>query len=351
MQKREIIKDFFSKHNNLVSLAQYIDFCLYSEHGFYNSNNAFGKSGHFVTAPEISSAFSACVAIYLANYILQNNETEFEIIEIGSGNGLFLSEIISTFRIFNIKNIDFISIEKSQYNRNLLFKKFNHNVEIFENISDAIEAKKNKQKIFISNELLDAYPIDQYRKNGNNYEKCFIKYDQQTNILSQEYIKDFDHQSLSNYINSNPNAKQGSIIEYSDFAIEDFHKICNIVNNNGGVILFFDYGYIAECLNQSTLQAINNHSKCNIFHLPLEADITHLVNLNHFIKIGQRFSNLKQSFLSTQNNFLLQNGLREIVENYISNERSIEKKRDIEASTSRLFAMDNFFALGLFFRC
>ena len=349
MQKRDIIKDFFHKNNNIVSLSEYIDFCLYSENGFYSSNNAFGKSGHFVTAPEISSAFSVCVAIYLANYILTYHADCFEIIEIGSGNGLFLHEIIKTFKSLNIENTSFTSIEKSKYNRNLLNQKLGNEIDIFDSISSFIDRQNGKKKIFISNELLDSYPIDQYRKNGKNYSKLCVKYDQKTDVLTDDYIDNFDRESLKNFTKTHPNSTNGSFIEYSDSAMNDFNTICDILNQSGGMLLFFDYGYNLECVSQSTIQAINRHSKCSILNLPLETDITHLVNFNIFIQIAKKFHNLKDLFLKTQNNFLIENGLHELIDSYTSNEKSTTEKVKIALSTSRLLEMDNFFALGLFF--
>ena len=83
------------------------------------------------------------------------------------------------------------------------------------------------------------------------------------------------------------------------------------MKNNKSIFLTFDYGFFEE-QNISTLQGIFNGSKItNILENVGEMDITHLVNFAIFSDFFQK--NNFQVQLQTQKEFLVQNGIKELV--------------------------------------
>lgn len=334
MLRKELI-DFFSHNNNYVMLDDYINFCLYSNNGFYNNGNPFGKTGAFVTSPMISSLFGEIIALYLINYI-KNKDINYaiNIIEIGSGNGQLLQDIIRIFERFKMFNISFFSIEKSKTNINYQKKALEkYNIQYLQNIDDF---SSYLPCFFISNELLDAYPINQYKYIRNCFEIHKIRlFDGKLKSIWE--VVD-DPSEIKKYIKflQHPSFKDGDIIELSLQNIKDFIKICKIIDNNSGGMIYCDYGY-TQPQYLSTLQAIYKHQKVGIFDFPMESDITHLINFDFFSKVASQ-NIINHQFIGTvtQGDFLKNNGIILLSEQYIQNAKSDVDINNIKLSVDRL---------------
>ena len=77
--------------------------------------NPFGKSGDFITAPNLSVMFSEMIAIWC--YILKNKgdqKKKINIIELGAGNGEMTFQIINIFKKLQTK-ASFYIVEKSDH--------------------------------------------------------------------------------------------------------------------------------------------------------------------------------------------------------------------------------------------
>ena len=62
MIKDKIIKKILD-NNQPITIEQYIEYCLYDNHGYYTNNKLLGKSGDFITAPEISQLFGEIIGL------------------------------------------------------------------------------------------------------------------------------------------------------------------------------------------------------------------------------------------------------------------------------------------------
>ena len=90
------------KKNNLLSIDKYIEEALYNKKfGYYMTKDPFGKKGDFITAPNISILFSEMIAIWVISF-WENLKypKEFNLIELGAGNGEMMKILIKTFNQF-----------------------------------------------------------------------------------------------------------------------------------------------------------------------------------------------------------------------------------------------------------
>ena len=62
--KNKII-DEIKKRNCGISLEKFIDICLFDNEGYYKISNPLGKSGDFITSPEISQLFGEILGLYI----------------------------------------------------------------------------------------------------------------------------------------------------------------------------------------------------------------------------------------------------------------------------------------------
>ena len=82
----------------ILSLDNFINFALYDKKkGYYTSQNPFGKSGDFITAPNISILFSEMISIWLISFWENlGKPKKIDVIELGAGNGELMKSIINT---------------------------------------------------------------------------------------------------------------------------------------------------------------------------------------------------------------------------------------------------------------
>ena len=157
------------KDNDSFTLDKFIEESLYNKtSGYYMKKDPFGKKGDFITSPNISILFSEMIAIWVVSF-WQNLgcPKEFNLIELGAGNGEMMKVLVNTFNKFPIfKNSCRIKIlEKSK----LLQKKqkVNINKKNIQWLNDLRELD-NLPCIFLANEFFDALPIKQFIKKKKN---------------------------------------------------------------------------------------------------------------------------------------------------------------------------------------
>ena len=166
------------KKNHKLPLDKFINFCLYDKkNGYYMNKNPFGKSGDFLTAPNISRLFSEMIAIWTISYWQSiGSPKKFNLIELGGGNGEMMKIMIESFKKFpSFQNsCDIFIHEKSPTLINLQKNKIKkNNVKWMTNL----KRLNNFPTIFLANEFFDAIPIKQFFKKKNGWFEKFVYID------------------------------------------------------------------------------------------------------------------------------------------------------------------------------
>ena len=312
MIKEKIIKKITS-NNQPITIEKYIEFCLYDNHGYYTNNNILGKSGDFITAPEISQLFGEIIGLCL--YSLWKNfiNQSFNLIELGPGKGTLLMDILNITKTFskfqnylNIKliesNDDLIKQQKYNLKTNFLHTK---NIEWVKDLTNL----SHNPAIIYANEFLDCLPIRQFHHINDNWFEKMVNFNKEdeTFFTENKIIQDTATLSFLNKQDHN------NILEISEQRDNYFNQICKYLFKFGGAGLIIDYGYF-DNPNNFTLQSIGNHQRTSIFENPGKQDITSLVNFKRLIEIAKQ-NKLDIYTFCSQKEFLLSHG--------------IEKRRDI----------------------
>lgn len=87
------IRAFIREHGGEIGFDAYMRLALYAPGlGYYSGGAAkFGGAGDFVTAPEISSLFSRCLARQVADIL---RETGGDVLELGAGTGRMAADVL-----------------------------------------------------------------------------------------------------------------------------------------------------------------------------------------------------------------------------------------------------------------
>jgi len=319
------------KKNELLTLDKFIQESLYNKKfGYYMKGNPFGQRGDFITAPNISILFSEMIAIWVVSFWeYLNCPKEFNLIELGAGNGEMMGIMVNTFNKFpQFKNSCNIKIlEKSK----LLIKMQkntikDHKIKWLNDLNEL----NNLPCIFIANEFFDALPIKQFIKKKNKwYERCV----QFLNKTRPEYLDiPFEIKKLEKKINFKISLKQ-KFIEYSPLASEYFKDITNKIKLHDGGILIIDYGYIDNEM-KNTLQAISGHKHTNALRNFGHSDITYNLSFDLISQIIKKLGPFLQK-TTTQKEFLTKLGILTRAE-ILSKNMPFSKKADMYFRIKRL---------------
>ena len=330
---------------NYISLDKFINKALYnSKSGFYMKRNPFGRSGDFITSPNISILFSEMLSIWTVLF-WENLKCpkKINLIELGAGNGQMLYDMINSLKNFSKFNdsCNFFILEKSPYLKKIQKQKLkNFNVKWINSLKEI----KSGHNIFIANEFFDALPIKQFFKVRNKWTERYVILDKNNgrNFLNiSSNIKKLE-KKLKFKISKNQ-----TVIEYSPLALKYLQKISKKINNKKGALLIIDYGYISEKM-KDTLIAIKKHNATNVLEEVGKADITYHLNFKVLEKIIKNFK-VKCQGITTQRNFLINLGIKERAE-IISKNLTFSKKADIFYRLNRLISekqMGNLFKVML----
>ncbi len=339
------------KNTGPISISSFMKEVMFSpDKGYYKVKNPIGQNQDFITAPQISSIFSQLIAGYFFSFISQNPQNQkIAFVEMGAGLGTMFFDILQTFLELEKKlktnilpNINFVIIEtnpvlvKSQQEK---LSKLDLEISWFENFEDFLQENKDRKIYFVANELFDCFAIDQFSRINGKWQEILVGLDQNGNLAPiLENFNETKHQLIEKLAQKNKIPNQNNIIfENSIESLNFMNQLSQTIKKTNGMALVIDYGYVDPPL-KSTLQAIKNHEKINIFEEqdPYSCDLTALVDFAA-LRNCARQNNLQTSLI-TQGEFL----------NSLDIQEKRGQQKDLDLAIERLTAEDQ---MGKLFKC
>ncbi|BAZ43827.1 hypothetical protein NIES4102_08290 [Chondrocystis sp. NIES-4102] len=300
-----------------ITFADYMDLVLYhQEYGYYNCGAVnIGAKGDFFTSASLGKDFGELLAIQIQQ-MWQNigSPNPFYLVEMGAGNGELAQDILNYLQNNNpslIAVLEYIIVERSQ-----LLKQRQQEIlaalgEI--NISWRTWTEIADNSItgcFISNELVDAFPVHLITKQGELQEVYLtIKEEQITQTVAPlstaRIIEYFD------LIGINLLTEKYSENYQTEVNLQALEWLATVAKKlQRGYILTIDYGYTAEkyyspARNQGTLQCYYQHRHHNNPYVNLGyQDLTAHVNFTALQRQGE-LHNLETLGFTQQGLFLM----------------------------------------------
>ena len=186
-----------------ISFEEFMDIALYSGNGYYSKPASFGVYGDYYTSPSLHPFFGYLFAIQIMNiWEYMDRPNPFTIVEIGAGDGTLATDIVSTIRAANIdfsNCLQYIPIDRAT-SRGCVAGAEIVSADLLDlYISDSTSC------VVLSNELIDALPVDIFEVRDGRTKVVVIDVDKQGN-LKEELIEttidefyDLDISSLEGY--------------------------------------------------------------------------------------------------------------------------------------------------------
>ena len=282
---------------------------------YYQSTEAIGEDGDFITSPEISQLFGEMIALWaIEKWQLFGSPDKFALVELGPGQGKLMQDFL---RVAKLDSKFFTAIEVFLYEINPFFInsqkanliEYNKSICWINNVKEIPKLPA----IIIANEFFDALPIKQYLKVKKKwYESILVTdpVDGRIKFHKTELSKILQNQLLHEH----KKASDGAVIEESVESLDITRYLSKHLQLHKGAALIIDYGYHihAEIRTRSqynsTLQAIKNHQYNAILDTLGEADLTTHVDFVALSKAAQG-KNIKNISFSTQREFLIKYGI------------------------------------------
>ena len=301
-----------------ITFARYMDLVLYhQEYGYYNSGIAdIGVKGDFFTSSSLGRDFGELLAIQIRQ-MWQNLgcPDPFYVVEMGAGNGELAFDILSFLRESDFSLLEvlkYIIVEQSpalKLKQQKLLGSFDISWNWLEIPPDSIVG------CFLSNELIDAFPVHLVTKNNGKIEEVFLSIEE--NKLC-ETIHPLSTEDIDRYFNLvdidllRSQYADGYRTEVRLQALEWLQTVANKLKR--GYVLTIDYGYKADkyyhpSRQLGTLQCYYQHRRHNNPYVNIgHQDITAHVDFTALETQGKQY-NLQTIGFTQQGLFLMALGL------------------------------------------
>jgi SAM-dependent MidA family methyltransferase len=176
LRVRELIAREIAAAGGWISFERYMDLALYAPGlGYYSAGaRKLGAGGDFITAPEISSLFGACIARQCAEILVER--TTGSILEVGAGTGRMAVDVLARLqargRLPALYNILEVSADLRDRQRSLLRERVPHLLDRVRWLDAPPEAPFGG--VILANEVLDALPVVRFRWHESGCEELGV---------------------------------------------------------------------------------------------------------------------------------------------------------------------------------
>lgn len=293
------------------------------EFGYYQSKkNIFGKKGDFYTSSYVHPVFSQTLTDFMTE-VASTCNLPLQICELGAGEGRFAEQVILELERRNL-TYQYIVIEKSQQLRDQFYKRIetgHDHVQMFSALDELMDHQHSFEGIVFSNEFLDAQPVKVIQNKGGELVELVIMVDSRGELTEQSIACSEEIENwVTHYFIDLAEGQRAEIPVYMPSLIGDLSRLLQ-----KGIIITVDYGYSNQewkhpARKNGSLRGYDHHRIVeDILHKPGEIDITHHVQWDPWIAMGQE-AGLNIEGIYKQYEFLIQAGML----TYLQEESSLD---------------------------
>ena len=341
---REKIRLAILENNGSIGFEQYMQMALYEPAlGYYSAGSSkFGEQGDFITAPELSSIFSRCLAKQCQQVLSEISSGC--ILELGPGTGVMAIDILRELERNNVLPSIYYMLEPSADLRQRQQQRVKNEIPHLEERIIWLEHLPEKmiEGVILANEVIDAMPVKRIVFNHEIEEYAVTCESESSGQTRFQWVnKKFDQKSMNIVQELLDTLKETLPTPYTteiNFYLKPWLNSLNDILDKG-LILISDYGYPRQEFfhpqrHEGTLIChYRHHAHDDPFLYPGLQDITASVDFTAVAEAAVDIG-LHVSGFTTQAHFLIACGLDEIVSDHDSDD--VAKKVEITHQVSRL---------------
>ncbi len=323
-------------HDGPMTVADYMKIV---SQAYYGGGDVFGRSGDFVTAPEISQVFGELIGLWCVTaWQALGAPRAFHLIECGPGRGTLMADalrVISDSAPEFMKDVTVHLVEQSPALRAVQETTLkNWDMTWHDDLSHL----PNGPCIIVGNEFLDALPIRQFEKTTSGWRERLVDFQD-----GEFYFVCAEHPS-ADVDDAFDDAATGSILEKSEAVEETVRLLAQHCVEHRGTTLMIDYGHTQSSVGD-TLQSVRQHDYHPVLKDPGTADLTAHVD---FALVAQAARSAQgQVFGPVEQGLWLRRLGALVRETQLTSGKSAEAQKAIRTSIRRLIEPDG---MGLLFK-
>jgi SAM-dependent MidA family methyltransferase len=329
---RAIAQAICDRPEQCISFAEFMQMALYHPlYGYYAAGKSpIGAEGDFVTSAYLAPDFGELIATQIAQiWEILGYPNPFVVVEIGAGQGLLVRDIMyalhrNHFSCFEC--LQYRIIESSPAVVGEQQRRFTAIVERWGNLHWSTWTDLASAEIvgcFISNELVDAFPVHRVVLDGGKLREIYVTMgdrpvDSASNLIFAETIGDLSTPQLQNYFDwlgidlASRAYANGYQTEVNLAALDWMATVSDRLQR--GYVITIDYGYPAEryyspVRSAGTLQCYSQQAHySDPYQLIGQQDITAHVDFTALQRKGEQCG-LQTVGMTKQGLFLMALGL------------------------------------------
>ncbi len=329
-----------------IPFACFMEQALYHPmHGYYTSpRSRIGKKGDFFTSSSVHSCFGRLIARQLEQMWQLLGRCDFTIAEQGAGEGHLCLDILDSLEeespdLYN--RLRYRIVEISHDNRQRQSERLGRHIDAGRVDWCPFEELKGMQGCFLSNELVDAFPVHLVEKHAGELQEIYVVngkdgFCEERRALSTDLIKDYFQR-----VGIEP--AEGNRCEVNLSACDWIKGVAEVIKR--GFILTIDYGYPAKELyapyrHAGTLLCYHHHQSSEDPYQRVGCqDITAHVDFSTLQEIG-RLRRLTTVYFGHQYQFLMGLGFLEMLMEMQSREDDPNKAQALRMNLKNLILPD-----------
>ncbi len=324
----KIIREVISKQG-AISIAAYMELALqHPEHGYYRTQEPIGRTGDFITAPEVSQLFGEMIGVWCAEaWRCLGRPAPFALVELGPGHGTMMQDVLrSTANVGGFPEAKKLFLVET----NELLRK--RQQELLRDVTyiDDVTQVVPWPLVIVANEFFDALPVRLFEKTFRGWAERMVTVEEAAFGLALRPLTDAETLLVPQSIREAP---PGTVFEFSPAAQVMMRDIARTLVARKGKMLLIDYGYVAPS-GSPTVQALSNHVSTNILERPGEIDLTAHIDFSALAGIA-RANGAKTSAIVGQGEFLTNCGI-EIRADALKKRATFQQAADVDSGLKRL---------------
>jgi len=304
-----------------ITFRDFMALALYHpQHGYYNSpRDKLGRSGDYLTSPEVHPLFGAMIARQLAEmWTLMGRPPRFQALEIGAGSGVLCRDILIAASRQSPEFVDALDYRLSDISSDLAARQKRALAELGDlankvawNEPDDLTADSIEGCI-LSNELVDSFPVHRVVVQDGRLREIYVVW--RDGGFAEEVDEPSTPELIDYFDALGVHPGEGCRAEVNLEAPRWLRRVARALRK--GFVLTFDYGYQASDLYASwrrdgTLLCFYRHAAGDDPYRRLgRQDMTAHVDFTTLMRVGST-EGLNILGLTTQERFLAALGIGE----------------------------------------